>query len=250
MKHLKNRHSGEKKNSRLWLAAAAAFCIAVLSAGTLTLSRYVLRQREQQLATPQNFYFESDYLKESAEKAFYFIDPKTDSFQITLYNAADLHRWAASDISYTVTATGADVEDSGHGLLKGAQPSTGLLTITPTLTEGEFTVTAQASAPYEKLLTATFRLARGNQYHVEDTQGNTAAVLTITCIDNGGPISLLLPAGVVPDTTDDRVAPAENSYVFAAPGPGVYSLVLLKADHMADLSCGSTAFAGSIDLSN
>lgn len=243
------RPKHKQKNHRILFAALAVVCIAALSIGTVTLSRYVQKRQDQRLATPVNFYFESDYLKEETEKAFYYIDPEVGSFQIALYNSADLQRWTTYAIPYTVTATGATVTESAQGTLAGGTQSTAQLTITPTVTGGgEFTVTARSFSPYTKTLTATFQLAPGNQYIVEDEAGNTAAVLTITCIDDGGPIGLSLPNGVVPDATDGRVSPSGSGYVFRSPGPGVYSLVLLKTDNTANLSRGNTAFAGGIDL--
>lgn len=247
MKHVKSFTSSKK---RLFGILALLAAVALLSFGGFTAARYVLQQQQDGAATAQKFYFTSDYLKEGTENATYFIDPKTHSFQVALYNTADLQRYASTNIQYTVTETGAKVEDSTNGTLNGKKGSAAQVTITPTVDKGEFTVTAQATAPYQKTLTATFKLALGNQYKVEDATGNTAAMLTITCIDDGGQILLSLPSGVVPDATDGRVTPEGNGYKFKAPDSGVYSLVLLKTDKNKNLSCESKAFANSITLSD
>lgn len=245
MNHDKSFSPNKKRLFRLGMLLAAAVLLAL---GGITAARYVQQHRQDGVASAKEFYFTSNYLKESKENATYFIDPKIGSFQIALYNTEDLQRQTAKDIRYTVTAEGAGVEDSANGTLTGEQQSMALLTVSPTVAEGKVTVTAKAFSPYQKELTATFELALGNQYQVEDETGNTAAVLTVTCTDDGGSISIILPDGVVPDATDGRVDSESGEYKFTAPGPGVYSLVLLKTNKNVDLSCDSTAFANQISL--
>ncbi|MEI3230110.1 MAG: hypothetical protein V8S24_01940 [Gordonibacter pamelaeae] len=91
-------------------------------------------------------------------------------------------------------------------MLQGAERSTAKVTVTPNSEVQEFAVTAASTSPTPETLTATFIRAKGNHYTVEDAPGNAAAVLTMTCADSGGPITLDLPSGVIPDATDGRVS--------------------------------------------
>lgn len=229
--------------ARRRVPAAAVLAVAVvLALAGFAAARYVMQQQQDGLATATDFYFTSDYLKESGENATYYIDPSTDDFTVELRNFADDLRTTSGGISYSVNATNASVA-SGSGMLKGTERSTAKVTVTPSSGVQEFTVTATSTSPYAQELTATFIRAKGNHYTVEDASGNTAAVLTMTCADSGGPITLDLPSGVIPDATDGRVS--ENT--FKPVDSGVYSLVLLKADVSLDLT-GSGNFADTIDL--
>ena len=230
--------------ARRHVPAAAALAVAVvLALAGFAAARYVMQQQEDGLAAATDFYFTSDYLKESGENATYFIDPGTESFTVELRNYADDLRTTSGDISYKVETTYATATDAGAGKLAGSAQSTAKVTVTPNSEVQEFTVTATSTSPYAQELTATFIRAKGNHYTVEDASGNTAAVLTMTCADSGGPITLDLPSGVVPDATDDRV----SGNTFTPVDSGVYSLVLLKADASLDLT-GSGNFADRIDL--
>lgn len=230
--------------ARRRVPAAAVLAVAVvLALAGFAAARYVMQQQQDGLATATDFYFTSDYLKESGENATYFIDPGTESFAVELRNYADDLRTTSGDISYKVETTYATATDAGAGKLVGSAQSTAKVTVTPNSEVQEFAVTATSTSPYAQTLTATFILAKGNHYTVEDASGNTAAVLTMTCADSGGSITLNLPSEVIPDATDGRVS--ENT--FTPVGSGVYSLVLLKADASLDLA-GSGNFADTIDL--
>lgn len=237
-------HAAERR--RLLPIVALVTAAALLAFAGIAVARYLLQQEQDGLATATDFYFTSDYLKESSEGATYFIDPQTESFEIVLSNSADAQRTTKENISYKVSATDAAVI-SESGTLAGGSPSTTKLTVKPQ-DKDTFTVTAESTSPYAKKLTATFTLAKGNHYTVEDAPNNTAAVLTITCADSGGPVTIELPAGVVPDTTDGRVSKAGSAWTFAPSGSGVYSLVLLKSNTSLNLAGGDN-FGDKITLS-
>lgn len=238
------RHASGRR--RLPSAVAMAAIAVLLAVAGVAVARYALQQREAGVATAESFHFSSDYLKEEGEGAFYYVDPQTDGFSIELRNFADSQRFAAADITYCVAATGADVADSAGGTLQGGVASTATRAVAPTASS--FTIEVESTSPYAEKLVATFEKAQGNRYEVEDAAGNAAAVLTLTCTDSGAPVSLTLPAGVVPDATDDRVTPDGGGWRFQASGSGAYSLVLLKSDAAKSLSCQSTPFADGIDL--
>ena len=229
--------------ARRRVPAAAVLAVAVvLALAGFAAARYVMQQQQDGLATATDFYFASDYLKEGG--ASYYIDPSTKDFAIELRNYADDLRTTSGDISYKVETTNAAATDAGAGMLARGAQSTAKVTVTPNSEVQEFTVTATSTSPYAQTLTATFIQAKGNHYTVEDAPGNAAAVLTMTCADSGGLITLDLPPGAVPDATDGRVR-SENT--FTADGPGVYSLVLLKTNASLNLT-DSGEFANKITV--
>lgn len=258
MKQSHTPHLHKRHLLVLILLAAAV----LLSFAGVTAARYIQYQETSGLAQAPNFYFTSDLLQEKAaeeESAIYYIDPQNGNFNIKLTNAADSQRYTAKDILYTVEVTNGteqvgDGANAGGYTLAGGSVSTAEITITPADDAGPdkpVTVSVASSKPYAKTLTAQFIPALGNQYSIEDTKYNTAAVLTMTCTaSSGAPVTLSLPAGVLPDATDSRVktGTVENSYTFTAPGQGVYALVLLKTNKELDLTCERTAFADSITI--
>jgi hypothetical protein len=221
---------------------------ALLTFTGITAARYVMQSRQSGIVEAEKFYFTSDLLKEQAEEAIYYIDPKTIEFTVKLFNFEDSKRITAEEIQFSAV-----VEGGGGGVsssLSGGTKTEQSITAIPEAGKSEIKVTVTSSSPFEKILTAKFLLARGNRYIVEDAAGYTAAALTITCTDSGKTISLTLPAGVIPDATDGRVKASGGGYTYTVPGPGVYSLVLLKSDPQKDISKGDTDFADAIQFTD
>lgn len=220
-------------------------------------ARYAMRERQKGIVEANNFYFDSDFLKEESEKAEYFIDPMETEFPIKLHNYADSQRVTQTDITYHVKITGGTVGGNAtiEGKLVGSGSQSTEISITPSAPGAEertVIVTATSNKPYTKVLTATFVLKEGNDYTVEDVKGNRAAVLTMTCADAEKEITITLPDGVIPDEANDRVTSStntsgENICTFHSPGYGVYSLVLLKTNKELNLA-GNGSFADTIKL--
>lgn len=251
---MKQSDTGMGKRQRLLFVLAILAAVALMSLAGATAARYVFRQEQGGLADAQNFYFTSDLLEEEAKVPRYYIDPQLNSFSIRLSNAADSLRATTGEIAYRIMVEGGSAEIDGAaaatGVLPGGAAATATLTVTPSAGASQVTVAVTSTKPYEKTLKAVFELALGNQYIVEDSAGNTAAVLTMICTDSEKEIALALPAGVVPDNTDRRVTESpDGGYVFQSPGSGVYSLVLLKTDKSLNLSKESQSFADTINLS-
>lgn len=225
--------------------ALAAMAVLLALAG-VAVARYVLQQQEEGLASAADFYFTSDYLQDSSRDATYYLDHGTVEFSIELRNFADAQRFSSGNIEYSVDAEGATVTDAS-GMLTGGQNSAATVKVKPAADAKECTITAKSS-PYRETLVATFVLAPGNRYTVEDTQGNTAAVLTFTCADGADTITIKLPSDVVPDATDSRVALTDAGCTFKPDGPGAYSLVLLKTNKEKNLT-GEGDFDSEISLS-
>ena len=137
--------------ARRRVPAAAVLAVAVvLALAGFAAARYVMQQQQDGLATATDFYFTSDYLKESGENATYFIDPGTESFTVELRNYADDLRTTSGDISYKVETTYATATDAGAGKLVGSAQSTAKVTVTPNSEVQEFAVTATSTSPYAR----------------------------------------------------------------------------------------------------
>lgn len=221
--------------------------LTIVSMGGLTYSRYVVEWKTQPtVAQGPDFYFKSNMLKEASENAVYAIDPQTASFEIELYNYADSLRVTEGNIEYTVTAEGATVSQSGGTLTEVTEKNT--ITVTPNNpVDHKITVTAVSTVPYAKTLTATFELTQVSSYKVEDAAGKSAAVLTMICTKAKEAITISLPDGVIPDTTNSYVVYTNGNCTFTPPAQGVYSLVLLKTDAGKVLS-GEGELGNSIEV--
>lgn len=254
MKEL-NTSSFTKRRKLLLLLVLIAAAV-VLARGIS--ARYVLQEKKAGVAVAKEFYFTSDLLGEGTDNT-YTIDAGTESFDIKLFNYEDKLRVTADTIKYKVEVTGGTVDNTAKAsitdelqTLAGGGGNEAVITVKPDRTV-PVVVTATSTSPYKKVLTATFNLASGNQYTVEDKEGNTAAVLTITCTDIkdsvvGKAFTIELPAGVIPDATDSRVTKIadDNTYTFTVGENGMYSLVLLKKDKKLNLNQDAKALEGEI----
>lgn len=240
MKELNTTSFTKRRKLLLLLVLIAA---AVVLARGIS-ARYVLQEKKAGVAVAKEFYFTSDLLGEGTDNT-YTIDAGTESFDIKLFNYEDKLRVTAGTIKYEVVVTGGTVNGSNTGELGPLVDGTGneeVITIKPNGTI-PVVVKATSTSPYKKVLTATFNLASGNQYTIEDKEGNTAAVLTITCTDIkdsvvGKAFTIELPTDVIPDATDSRVVQGTdaNTYTFTVSENGMYSLVLLKKNEKLNLN--------------
>ncbi|UWP57996.1 hypothetical protein [Ruminococcus gauvreauii] len=246
---MNQRHVETHRKKRRLMALAMLALLLLLTLVGATIARYIRQQEQSAVAEPQDFYFTSDLLKEEEQGAVYEIDPQAETFTVVLYNFADIKRITSETLSYHVSVTGGTAS-SESGTLTGGAADSAQITVTPDKNAERITVTAIATKPYKKTLTAAFNPAAGDRYTVTDSKGNTAAVLTVTLTgtDAAQGITLILPDGVIPDATDDRVTANGSGYTYELQGKGVYSLVLLKSASDEDLTRGDTAFSGTIDL--
>lgn len=239
-----------KKTGKKWfglsLSTISAIIILLGFAG-IGMARYVMEKNKAEIAAAENFYFTSNLLKEdAAENTILYVDPSKASFTVNLYNYADEQRKTASDIKYTVTVVnGSSNPDSGT-IANNTEKAE--ITITPIDKSKDVIVTATSTSPYKKELKATFKISLGNQYTIEDTSGNTAAVMMMTFTGSGGEIKLELPNTVVPDENNSYISKDINgNWLFNVQQDGIYTLILLKQDQSINLS-GSGTFADSIQI--
>lgn len=238
-----------KKTGKRWfglsLSTISAIIILLGFAG-IGMARYVMEKNKAEIAEAENFYFTSNLLKEDAdENTIFYVDPSNPTFTIKLYNYADEQRKTASDINYTVTVVNGS-SNSGSGTI-AKDSDKAVITITPTDVSKDVIVTATSTSPYKKELKATFKISLGNQYTIEDTSDNTAAVLTMTFTGSGGDVTLELPNTVIPDKNNLYISKADGNWKFNVAKDGIYSLILLKQDQSLDLS-DNGVFADSIQI--
>lgn len=228
------------------LLLMGALCVT-----SITIAKYFSEKEDSGILESDTMYFTSDYLKEESEQAIYYIDPAETSFSIQLFNYADALRISQDDIAFEISATNANVNPTTGTLTKASGTSS--ITIKPVTGKEEITVTATSTAPYKKELTATFIRKKGNDYKIEDAQGNYAAVLTMVCRDDSQGITIVLPADVIPDETDESITKGTgaNTYTFKPSQAGIYSIALFKTDNSKNYATsGEIDFANKIELQN
>lgn len=238
-----------KKTGKKWfglsLSTISAIIILLGFAG-IGMARYVMEKNKAEIAAAENFYFTSNLLKEdAAENTILYVDPSKASFTVNLYNYADEQRKTASDIEYTVTVANGSSNPASGIIAKDSDKAE--ITITPTDKSKDVIVTATSTSPYKKELKATFKISLGNQYTIEDTVGNTAAVLMMTFTGSGGDVTLELPNTVIPDENNPNISKVDGNWKFNVAQDGIYSLILLKQNQTLNLS-GNGVFANSIKI--
>ncbi len=244
---------GAKKFTASKKTASAIIILGILAAfAGVTAARYVMQRTNQGIIAAQDFYFTSDFLKEESDKALYFIDSKIP-VTIHLYNSEDSLRTTPGEIRYQVEVAGGTYTDSSNGVVgSSADPEVSDLVVVPDEAAQSITVTVTSTAPYKKVLTAEFKIEKGNAVGLEANVGSRVAVLTMTCADDAKAIEITLPDGVIPDQTNDNVISFDTSgriCRFHSPGYGMYSLILFKSapDQVLSLESGD-AFAGSLEI--
>lgn len=238
----------DKKKINLVRPLYMIIILAVMIFMSIVVAFYIMEDKKSSVIDAKKFYFSSDLLKEETKKANYYIDPMANSISFDLYNYADSKRVSAVDIEYSIEVNGGHIVGSEPGKLSTSDKKN---TIYINPIENSMIVTVTSTKPYEKKLMATFNKGLGNQYEIDDKSGNTAAVLTMTCVDDAKDITIELPNTVLPDVNDDRVSNYDNTNgqcTYRSSGKGVYSLVLLKKDKSKQLSA-SGDFANMITIS-
>lgn len=149
-----------KSKARLILFVASLIAIvASLTLGAITFARYISEKKSDGVFVPSKFYFESNLL--TLDGAEY--DIATDSITFDLKSYDDNLRHSEVDIDYEVSITCADggvtvpsgINTEGT-LAKGASRVS--VQYNGLVLGKAYTVTASATAPYTKTISATFNL--------------------------------------------------------------------------------------------
>ena len=174
-------------------------------------AKYIDNSGGMGLLSAKEFYFTSNLLTENTAK--YVLNSKTTEISFTLGNNADKLRFSQDDIKYSITV-GCKSGDSypeenikyadSEQVLSGGSVDTTSVTLEG-LTMGEtYTVTATGKAGYKQTLKAEFTVSdKEENVHMHlDTSNDAFVLLTVWTHNMTGPLTVITPAGLIPDNTD------------------------------------------------
>ena len=204
--------------SRKHLVIPALFAVAVLIAALEGVSAKYMKDIGNTSAVVQakEFYFSSDLLAVGGKT--YPLNPGTKSITIKLYNFDDELRYSETDISCTLAVTGGPdgnpaTISSANVTLTGGKKSESSIILSNLQDGGTYTITAIGTGGYEKILSATFEINHQgkNAYkYLEMDPSGAFVLLTVWTEDVSGDVSISIPAGFIPDTTDSTLAGMQN----------------------------------------
>lgn len=174
-------------------------------------AKYIYNSGGMGLLSAKEFYFTSNLLTENTAK--YVLNSQTTEISFALGNNADKLRFSQDDIKYSITV-GCKSGDSypeenikyadSEQVLSGGSVDTTSVTLEG-LTMGEtYIVTATGKAGYKQTLKAEFTVSdKEENVHMHlDTSNDAFVLLTVWTHNMTGPLTVITPAGLIPDNTD------------------------------------------------
>ena len=202
----RKRHSHIRKRTVI----LSVLLVLLLAVGGV-FAKYVYDSGGMNLLSAKEFYFTSNLLTENTAK--YVLNSKTTEISFALGNNADKLRFSQDDIKYSITV-GCKSGDSypeenikyadSEQVLSGGSVDTTSVTLEG-LTMGEtYTVTATGKAGYKQTLKAEFTVSdKEENVHMHlDTSNDAFVLLTVWTHNMTGPLTVITPAGLIPDNTD------------------------------------------------
>lgn len=241
------------KKKKITVAVISAISALTLMLGIVpSLAKYVTEHGKQSEVVSDNFYFTSDYLSESAipEHKIY-----GDSVSFEIRNYIDSLRVNASDIVYTVDASGGTLSSNG-GTLTGKTNDSDKITLTYSGEEAEkeITVTVTSSSPYVKVLQAKFVFTKPVlRYEITDSSGSYYAELYIHTANVEKTVTISWD-------TEELLIDETNDYVFGnltadkksasvtIPAHTTVKIAFFKNDITKNYSYALTKFDGTITM--
>ena len=205
----------------LLILGALLVLIALISVGVY--AKYIsTRGKPDGTVTSQNFYFESDYLKENG--ATYTVNPSTSGTNIPfeLMNYADDYRASDFDVEYTVTVVASDGSapsvDNGSAVLTKSGATKQRTVIIKAANPGvTYTVTAVGQTGekgYTKTLSASFTVnpIKENAYMYVEDKGEYVT-LTVWTENLTGNVTITPENAneLIPDNTDTKMSEWESN---------------------------------------
>ena len=197
-------------STRYIIYAGILLSLASMAITGGVLAKYVdTLADENKTATAKSFYFESDLLTE--DNHLYRINSGTESIEFTLYNYENDLRVSETECTYTVSVVTNDAEVTINGVeRKDATITVGAEKADTTVTLGglddgyEYKVTVVADGGYKKTLGAIFAVAPDKTGFFMNVNANDAqyVILTVWSENVSGDVTVSVPAGLIPDTTD------------------------------------------------
>ena len=192
------------------------------TAFSATLAKYSKTNDSDIAVSPKSFYFESNLLKTTPPETYHVY---SDTIKFDLMNYPDNERTSEVDITYTVTITSPDGGSLGTGTNTSGTlyckvndsdevytPAKATVTYSG-LTQGKnYVVTATATAPYTKTISASFYMEPGDYSLVSSVENKIDYVLlTFSTLDYMGSVTITWQEGYVPDNSEPIMANAEGS---------------------------------------
>ncbi len=201
------------KNKRLMtILIVLLLCLATLGTSVgVTLAKYRIENTSEEVKVPTRFYFESNLLSE--DNPSYEIG--INYIRIDLMNYADSLRVSESDITYEVTISSADssaslgTAEGAMGTLTKEVQSKATVSFTGLTFGKTYTVTAKATAPYTKTVSATFTiLEKENSLAFEVRDEGNSVYLTLRTNELDSTVNIYWQEGYVPYNANDALAAA------------------------------------------
>lgn len=190
-----------------------------------SVAKYVNEKNNDIVYEAKNFYFESDLLSDNTNPKAYTYEKGRDSIVFSLKNNIDELRFSDVETQYVVNITdihGNNVQDkSGNnieqktGKLSNNNIEEQIIEFT-NLPSGTYLITAKAVKPYERTLKASFVLSEKEEdiiYEIHDSANSPILQLTIQTEDYSGDINISWPAGVAPDSTNEKFSGVNTGYL-------------------------------------
>ncbi|MBR3613874.1 MAG: hypothetical protein IKL55_01690 [Clostridia bacterium] len=190
-----------------------------------SLAKYVFEKNKDIVYEAKSFYFESDLLSDNTNPKAYTYEKGKDSISFSLSNNIDELRYSDVETQYVVNITdihGNTVQDKEGNIIKektgklsnkNVEEKTIEFTNLPT---GTYLITAKAIKPYERTLRASFVLTEKEEdiiYEIHDSANSPILQLTIQTEDYSGDINISWPAGVAPDSTNEKFSGVNTGYL-------------------------------------
>lgn len=254
------------KKNKITVAVISVVSFFALMLGIVpSLAKYVTEHGKQSEVVSDNFYFTSDYLSESAIPEYKICG---DSVSFEIRNYIDSYRVNASDIVYTVSASGGTLTQGGDptsgGTLTGGSMARDIITLTYSgaEVEKEITVTVRtvrtvkSSSPYVKELKAKFVFTKPVlKYEITDSSGSYFAELYIHTANEAKEVTVNWDTEkLLIDETNDYVIrgnlnDAKNSVSVTIPAHTTVKIAFFKNyDITKDYSCEATRFDKTITM--
>lgn len=197
-------------STRYIIYAGILLSLASMAIAGSVLAKYAdTIAKDDKNLTAKSFYFESDYLTE--DDHLYKINSGTESIKFTLYNYENDLRVSETECTYTVSVE----TDDDAVTINGESTKNATITVDAVKTDTavtlggldngyEYTVTVTANAGYEKTLGAIFSVAPDKVGLFMNVNASNAeyVILTVWSENISGDVTVSVPAGLIPDTTD------------------------------------------------
>ena len=219
MRNKKDKHQKKVKKIPIW----PIIFIPLLVVG-VTLAQYVAEKHKEDVIQTGSFYFESTLLKEE-NPPIYEYEKGVNSISVDLNNFVDELRNSELNIDYIVSLTdsngntmtdinGNTIADKTGVLPKNRRHTENIKF--ENLKSGTYTVTANATGPFQKTLKANFVITQRDdeiKYSVSDSIRSAILQLTVSTQDYSGDVQINWPEGVSPDSSESKFQNVNSGFL-------------------------------------